>query len=688
MSKAHPIQDPTLRFSRCFTRAGQDAYADIHFTTGSIEDSSDAFLYPAHWPDLSVTEFRDAAIYSQAPTRTKPVEENTTPSWLWRHMPVEGTPREPENDAALVFDRVAGSAAYTGWHEGLFHTEEDARTFFDECRAALAQKQIIIAPAALRLCGIDWAYGISERSARHTQPHPTAPDIYQLSNAMIDGMIGGRSDAPTWKLWNKVTRPKAKSGAADIVFGTTETEWSGAENRAAYPAPMLIDLLWHRHMDGSVNAESLRQATRLLVTLADLLGLDDHSHLCIGFGNLAPLLTAMGLPYDSEAARATASAITAIMTAEAHAASARLAALRGISPSFQQEREIVLRAMRNHHRAVYDEQNDYEKLSVLPQPLSVGSGIDLSLAATARTAWDRAEQLVNAHGLRFVSFTGMALTPSLRLFAGLQTLGVEPTPTLLDDTDLHPTVMEALTRLSLSSTATRAVRSHVCGHRSLVHAPVINHATLRNKGFDAASLQRIEESLQGATTLRQVFTPWVLSTTFCVNNLGLSPTQLDNPAFNLLEYLGFGALDVVQANHYCFGANSMKDAPHLTQQQKSIFVTASDLRSDALIRMAGAVQGFMSGSTGLMLSLATSTPPEQTERLLLTAWRAGLRNLRLIFDAELPVHTRRGKKVATSAIYLQKQPKVAIRRPKKDIARYRAPQQVVRLKDTVVKKDS
>ncbi|MBV8061759.1 MAG: hypothetical protein JO253_09580, partial [Alphaproteobacteria bacterium] len=584
MSKAQITQDPTLRFGRVFSRADHDAYADIHFTTGPVDDAQQMLIYPAHWSELSAAEFAETALCREAPQQTKPVEENTVPSWLWRHTATPGTATEPEDDAAVVFDRVVGSATYRAWREGLFNTEDDAHIFFNECRAALAQKQIIIDPVALRDIGRDWAYGQTSLKSASKGAKPAASiEPYHLSNTMIDGMVGGRRDASTWTLWNRLTKQKHKTCTADVRFDTTAGEWSDAPQHLASATPMLIDLLWHRHMDGSVNAEGLRQATRLLVTLADLLGLDNQGTLAIGFGNLSSLLMALGLPYDSEAGRATAAAIAAIITAEAYAASARLAALRGVSSAFQYQRESVLRALRNHHRAAYDEQNDYEKLSVLPRPLSVASGVDLSLAATARTAWDRAEQLVSAHGLRHIAFTSVSLSSSVVAFAALQAYGVEASPTLLEQGDLHPTALEALTRLSLSTTATREVRAHIAGHRSLAHAPAINHAALRAKGFDADAITRVESALQSATHLRQVFTPVHLGTTFCADQLNLNPAQIDNPAFNLLEHLGFDAVDVMRGNQYCFGYASLKEAPHLTQQQKAVFATTSDLRPEAVI---------------------------------------------------------------------------------------------------------
>jgi ribonucleoside-diphosphate reductase alpha chain len=61
----------------------------------------------------------------------------------------------------------------------------------------------------------------------------------------------------------------------------------------------------------------------------------DYRPLGIGYANLGALLMARGLPYDSDAGRAYAAAITALMTGEAYAQSAEIAAdVKGRSPGY------------------------------------------------------------------------------------------------------------------------------------------------------------------------------------------------------------------------------------------------------------------------------------------------------------------------------------------------------------------
>jgi ribonucleoside-diphosphate reductase alpha chain len=61
-----------------------------------------------------------------------------------------------------------------------------------------------------------------------------------------------------------------------------------------------------------------------------------------------------GIAYDSEEARGIAGAVSAIMTGVAYRTSAELAATLGAFPRFEENREDMLRVMRNHRVAAYD----------------------------------------------------------------------------------------------------------------------------------------------------------------------------------------------------------------------------------------------------------------------------------------------------------------------------------------------
>ena len=174
-----------MRIERRFTRAGEDAYASMRFTTtnseirnpdGSVVFQAKDIEVPEPWSQvacdvLAQKYFRKRGI----PARLKPVEENQVPSWLWRMVPDEDALEQlPDNQrqrgersAKEVFDRLAGTWTYWGWKGGYFDTEEDARAYYDEMRFILAAQ--LAAPNSPQWfnTGLHWAYGIDGPAQGH-----------------------------------------------------------------------------------------------------------------------------------------------------------------------------------------------------------------------------------------------------------------------------------------------------------------------------------------------------------------------------------------------------------------------------------------------------------------------------------------------------------------------------------------
>ena len=75
--------------------------------------------------------------------------------------------------------------------------------------------------------------------------------------------------------------------------------------------------------------------------------------LGLGYANLGAMLMQAGIPYDSERGRAICGTLTAILTGRSYAASAQMAAAMGPFDGFAEDRENMLRVMRNHRRAAY-----------------------------------------------------------------------------------------------------------------------------------------------------------------------------------------------------------------------------------------------------------------------------------------------------------------------------------------------
>src|SRR5207248_8664007 len=75
--------------------------------------------------------------------------------------------------------------------------------------------------------------------------------------------------------------------------------------------------------------------------------------LGLGYANLGAYLMADGVPYDSDEGRATAAAITALMTGRGYLGSARIAAAMGTYERYRENRDAHNAVMRMHRDAAY-----------------------------------------------------------------------------------------------------------------------------------------------------------------------------------------------------------------------------------------------------------------------------------------------------------------------------------------------
>src|SRR5262249_21740074 len=138
------------------------------------------------------------------------------------------------------------------------------------------------------------------------------------------------------------------------------------------------------------------------------------------------LLMAAGLPYDSEAGRALAGAVTALMTGIAYATSAEMAGELGAFPGFKANSDAILPVIRNHRPAAHGEAPGYEGLSLAPVALDAANCPDAALVDAARAAWDDALALGERHGFRNAQATVIAPTGTIGLVMDCDTTGIEP----------------------------------------------------------------------------------------------------------------------------------------------------------------------------------------------------------------------------------------------------------------------
>src|SRR5262249_22923298 len=142
---------------------------------------------------------------------------------------------------------------------------------------------------------------------------------------------------------------------------------------------------------GDFDTTAFRHAVDIMITAQDII-VDNSSYptaeitanakayreLGLGYANLGALLMALGVPYDSEAGRQYAGAVTSLMCGEAYTQSARLAQQMGPFAGFQPEREPMLEVVAKHRAHAHKLDSTY---------------VPLELLSAARSVWDEAYSL-------------------------------------------------------------------------------------------------------------------------------------------------------------------------------------------------------------------------------------------------------------------------------------------------------
>jgi ribonucleoside-diphosphate reductase alpha chain len=352
------------------------------------------------------------------------------------------------------------------------------------------------------------------------------------------------------------------------------------------------------------------------------------------------MLMISGIPYDSEEARAIAGAITAIMTGVAYKTSAEMADILGPFAKYKDNKEAMLRVMRNHRAAAYDASEAYEGLSVKPIGINVKYCPDyLSKAATK--AWDDAVQLGERCGYRNAQTTVIAPTGTIGLVMDCDTTGVEPDFALVKFKKLsgggyfkiiNQSVPLALLNLGYTGKEADAIVKYAVGSGSFAGAPHINHQTLSEKGFLADEIKKLDAAVGAAFEIGFVFNVYTLGEA-CLQRLGFQPEQYFNFEWSLLEALGFNDDQIEEANDYVCGTMTVEGAPYLKSEHLPVFDCANKcgkkgeryIHAHGHIRMMAATQPFLSGAISKTINLPNEATVEEISDCYLLSWQLGLK---------------------------------------------------------------
>jgi ribonucleoside-diphosphate reductase alpha chain len=375
----------------------------------------------------------------------------------------------------------------------------------------------------------------------------------------------------------------------------------------------------------------------------------EYRTLGLGYANLGSLLMLMGLAYDSPQGRAVAGALSAILTGEAYAQSARMAAGLGPFLRYGENREAMLTVIRNHRRAAYNAApGEYEALHTPPRGLDPAF-CPQALLEAARLSWDQALELGTLHGFRNAQVSAIAPTGTIGLLMDCDTTGVEPDFALVKFKKLagggyfkiiNQSVPSALEVLGYRPQETDEIIAYATGRKTLEGAPGINRESLEARGFTKEALTRAEEEIKSAINLEGVFNPWVLGRELVEKTLKVPESTWSLPGFSLLKHLGFSDRDIWEAEQYACGAMGLEGAPSLKKEHLPVFDTATpsgqngsrSIAWEAHVGMMAAVQPFISGAISKTINMPNSADYEDVKGAFMTAWKNGLKAVALYRD--------------------------------------------------------
>src|SRR3954453_17779874 len=323
-------------------------------------------------------------------------------------------------------------------------------------------------------------------------------------------------------IMHKIAESTWLCGDPGMQFDTTINPWHTSKNTARINASnpcseyMFLDnsacnlasfnLLKFVTPAGTFDIAAYRYGISIMITAMDILvdnsgypteSISRNSHdyrpLGLGYANLGALLMACGLPYDSDAGRDFAGALTAIMCGQAYLQSAvmaekcppipsatplpaRVERTGGACPGFYVNREPFLDVIRMHRAEV----NKIGKARSSGEPFLVPQ-LD-SLIGASRECWDMALSHGERHGYRNSQTTVLAPTGTIGFMMDCDTTGIEPDLALVKYKKLvgggmikivNNTVPAALFKLGYNDDQVNAIVSYIDATGTIEGAPAI-----------------------------------------------------------------------------------------------------------------------------------------------------------------------------------------------------------------------
>jgi len=186
-----------------------------------------------------------------------------------------------------------------------------------------------------------------------------------------------------------------------------------------------------RCKDGSFDIPTFIHVVNIIITAQELLvdnssyptkEICENSHtyrtLGLGYANLGALLMSWGMPYDSDAARGFAGAVTSLMTSSAYCMSQGLARVLGTFEGYERNEKSMTDVMLMHQRSSMDNRDFCE---------DKGLRHAQTVADTATSVWTgNLQRSHDGDGYRNAQVTVLAPTGTIGFMMDCDTTGVEP----------------------------------------------------------------------------------------------------------------------------------------------------------------------------------------------------------------------------------------------------------------------
>ncbi|MGI8955320.1 MAG: vitamin B12-dependent ribonucleotide reductase, partial [Chthoniobacterales bacterium] len=447
-----------------------------------------------------------------------------------------------------------------------------------------------------------------------------------------DGSPCDRKEART--LLRKIAEGTHICGDPGMQFDTTIHKWhtckgTGRQNSTNPCSEYLfldntacnlasLNLMKFKCEDGAFDVERFKAAVRVFITAQEIIvdnasypikEIAENSHifrtLGLGYANLGSLIMSYGYGYDSVEGRAVCGAITSIMTGEAYAESARMAAGMGPFPGYRDARASgVPKPVAKDNVASMLEVIEQHRCAVREIPDNEEFGY---LKKEAAKVWDTAAELGQEHGYRNAQVTVLAPTGTISFLMDCDTTGIEP--------DI------ALVKYKLLAGG---------GMLKIVNQTV--RPALEKLGYNSGEIDRIIAHIDAFDTIEDVPVAGVADPGRADAEAGPKPNGDGVPGYNRSG---------LKPEHISIFDCAFK--PYKGERSLGYM---------AHLRMMAAAQPFLSGAISKTVNMPENATVDEIMHTYTEGWRLGLKAIAIYRDGSkrsAPLNTRKTKDMGGSA---------------------------------------